>query len=80
MAKKKINKLNKLSEPPVAYRSNRIKTFASFEEQEKFNYEEVLKQKPLDRIRETVKLILRVYGFTRKSLKERKLDNRIYFD
>ena len=80
MAKKKVNKSNSLYEPSVAYNSNRIKVFSSFDEQEKFDNAEILKQDPLERIRETVKLILKVYGFTQKSLKERKKDTRIYFD
>lgn len=51
--------------------------FSSFEEEEQYRIQQVLEQPPLERIRETVELILRVYGFTRQQLNERKPDNTI---
>lgn len=78
MAKKKKYKTsedeNKVNEPLA---SHSIKIFSSFEEAEIFQIKSILKQSPAERIRDTVELILRVYGFTREQLKERKSDNKI---
>ncbi len=51
--------------------------FSSFEEEEQYHLQQVLKIPPVERIRQTVELILRVYGVTRQQLKERKPDNTI---
>lgn len=79
MAKKKKYKTSeendKASEPVATYHS--LKIFSSFEEAEIFQIKSILKQSPAERIRDTVELILRVYGFTREQLKERKSDNKI---
>lgn len=79
MAKKKKYKTtsenDKATEPSAAYRS--LKIFSSFEEAEIFQIKRVLKQSPAERIRETVELILRAYGLTRKQLKERKRSNTV---
>ncbi len=56
----------------------RIKIYSSFEEaeQDKINY--IINQSPVERLKQTVELILRVYNVTRESLKERKRSNRIH--
>jgi CRISPR-associated endonuclease Csn1 len=51
--------------------------FSSFEEEEKYRLQQVLKIPPVERIRQTVELILRAYGVTRQQLNERKDDNTI---
>jgi hypothetical protein len=63
----------------VKYSLKRIKIFDSVNEQEIENYKAISKQHPIDRIRETVKLIIKVYGYSYKSLKERKPENKITF-
>lgn len=78
MAKSKKKK-NEVNEPAVEY-GRGLKFFNSFEEQKEYEIQEVLKQSPAQRIKETVELILRVYGFTRESLRKRMPDNTIYFD
>ena len=57
--------------------NNRIKIFNSLEEskQDEINY--IINQSPIERLRQTVELILRVYNVTRESLKEKKINNRI---
>lgn len=64
----------------IAYRSPKIKIFDSIAEEQASNYKAIKRQDPAERIKETVKLILKVYGFTKKSLKARKSSNRIIFD
>ena len=56
----------------------RIKIFKSFEEarQDKINY--IINQSPVERLRKTVELTLRVYNVTKESLKDRKRSNRIH--
>lgn len=66
---------DKAHEPVSAYHS--LKIFSSFEDAEIFQIKSILKQSPAERIKDTVELILRAYGLTRKQLKERKRDNRI---
>jgi hypothetical protein len=46
--------------------------FSSFEEEEQYRLQQMLKIPPVERIRLTVELILRVYGVTREELNERK--------
>lgn len=79
MAKKKKYKISenesKVNEPVAAHHS--LKIFSSFEEAEVFQIKSILKQSPAERIRDTVELILRIYGVTREQLKERKSDNKI---
>jgi hypothetical protein len=57
--------------------NRRIKIFNSLEEskQDEINY--IINQSPIERLRQTVELILRVYNVTRESLKEKKQSNRI---
>lgn len=67
-----------LNEPAMAYLSkSRVKIYHSFEEAEEGEIEEILKQKPIDRIRNTVNLILRVYGVTREELANRPRERNI---
>jgi len=78
MAKSKKKKGNVANEPVVKY--GNLVFFNSFEQQKEYEVQEVLKQSPVERIKETVDLILRMYGFTRETLKNRRPDNTIYFD
>ncbi len=79
MAKKKKYKTSeekdKVAEPSAAYHN--FKIFSSFEEAEIFQIKSILKQTPAQRIKDTVELILRIYGVTREQLKERKRDNKV---
>ncbi len=78
MAKTKKHKTNELKEPAIAY-GREIHVFNSFKEQEDFNNEYVINQSYANRIKETVDLILKVYGYTRESLNKRQPDNNITF-
>jgi hypothetical protein len=69
----------KLKEPEVAYEPRKIRVFHSFEEQEEYEISLLHKQNPLDRIKETVELILRVYNTSREELSKKKSTNRIKF-
>ena len=69
----------KLKEPEVAYEPRKIRVFHSFEEQEEYEISLLHKQNPLDRIKETVELILRVYNTRREELSKKKSTNRIKF-
>lgn len=82
MAMRKNNKNNgaqqiKSVTPVVVSSANRIKIFNSLDEskQDEINY--IINQSPIERLRQTVELILRVYNVTRESLKEKKQSNRI---
>jgi hypothetical protein len=55
----------------------KIRIYTSLEEQAEAEAADAAKQAPIERIRETVELILRVYGVTREELKNRKKSNRI---
>jgi len=77
MASKKKPK-NEVNEPAATY-GREIHVFDSFKEQEDFNNTYIINQSYTDRIKETVDLILKVYGYTRESLKKRKADNTIIF-
>lgn len=79
MAKNKKKK-KEVNEPAVEYKRREFKFFTSFEEMDEYDRLQTLKQSPEKRLQETVELILRVYGLTRESLKNRKRDNIIYFD
>lgn len=69
-----ISKKNK-----VNYNSKRIKFSNTLAEEEASNYQASIKQDPIERIKETVKLILRVYGLTRSDLISSKNSNKITF-
>ena len=48
----------------------KLRVFSSFKEQEEAELKDVLLQKPLDRVGETVALILRMYGVTGAGMKK----------
>lgn len=74
------DKANEVNEPANGYRAfagKRIRVFKSFEEMEEAEAAEIAAQSPEQRIRETVQLILRVYGVSQAELSNRKRDTRI---
>ena len=76
--KKESVKVDILSEPAVSYvTNNRIHFFNSFEDASRDEAKFIINQSPIDRLRQTVELILRVHNVTRQDLKERKSSNRI---
>lgn len=75
MKKKKKTETSLIREPEIKY--NRVNIFYSFEEERKFEINEILEQSPKERIEHTVTLILRVYGLTREILNDRKSNNKI---
>jgi hypothetical protein len=66
-----------LSKESVIFVRMKLQVYKSFEEQAAAEAAEAANQTPLDRIRETVELILRVYGVSREDLINRKKSNRI---
>ena len=81
MAKQKIyktkTKTGKVKERAATYGKPVLRVFNSFKEAEDYDIQQTLKQDPVERIRETVELILRVYGFTRAELNQRPPDNTL---
>ncbi len=77
--KKKDDEVN---DPGLSYGEgkNRLVFFKSFEEEAEYNAKEAAKKNPIQGIKDTVGLILRVYGFSQKSLRERKSSNEIIVD
>ena len=73
----KKKKPNLAKEPLTKYFGKDIRIFNSFQEAEEYELLQVIKQDPVERIRETVELILRVYGFTRETLNMRPPDNTV---
>jgi hypothetical protein len=73
---------NKVNDPGVSYGEgkNRIVFFNSFEEEAEYNAKEAAEKNPIQGIKDTVGLILRVYGFTQESLRDRKSSNEIIVD
>ncbi len=53
------------------FAGKKIRIFKSFEEAEEAEAMEIARQSPVERLRETVERILRVYGVTREQLKAR---------
>ena len=72
---------SKAEEPGVLYEKaipgKELRIFHSFEEVSKAESETIALQNPVQRLRNTVELILRAYGFTRESLKDRKPKNNL---
>lgn len=66
-----------MTEESIIFVRMKLRVYKSFEEQAADEAAEAAKQSPLERIRETVELILRVYGVSREELKKRKKSNRI---
>ena len=74
------SKVNKVSETFISYQpQNRIVPHNSFEAAEKAEIHFIINQLPIERLENTIELILRVYNSTRESLKHRKTNNRIKF-
>lgn len=66
---------NEVNEPPATYtpmKGMKLRVFHSFEEAEEAEAYAVSQQPPLERIRETVELILRTYGVTQEQLNNRR--------
>ena len=71
---------NQLNEPDATHSkkpSMRLRIFKSFEEANEADAFDSAMQPPVERLRETVELILRVYGVTREQLKARNKKRHI---
>ena len=69
--------ISQLNEPTTPYQKSHIKIFHSFEDAEKDEIKTALTQTPIERIKETVELILRAYNTTREDLKNRSSSKTI---
>lgn len=58
-------------------RKNNIHIFNSFEAAKEKEIQDIIKQSPVDRLRQTVELILRVYKVSRADLKNRTAIHKI---
>ncbi|TCC99156.1 hypothetical protein [Pedobacter hiemivivus] len=56
---------------------NKIRIFKSFEEAKETEVQDIIKQSPIDRLRHTVELILRVHQVSRQDLKNRTATGKI---
>jgi len=56
---------------------NRIHIFNSLEAAKEKEIQDIIKQSPVDRLRQTVELILRVYHVSREDLKNRTATRKI---
>ncbi|AMP98856.1 hypothetical protein AY601_1950 [Pedobacter cryoconitis] len=56
---------------------DRIRIFNSFEEAKKSEIQNIINQSPIDRLRQTVELILRVHQVSREDLKNRTATGKI---
>ena len=56
---------------------DRIRIFNSFEEAKETEIRDIIKQSPIDRLRHTVELILRVHQVSREDLKNRTATDKI---
>jgi hypothetical protein len=54
--------------------------FNSFEEENEYTARKSAEKDPIEGIKDTVNLILRIYGFTQESLRARKSSNEIIID
>ncbi len=68
---------NELNEPSASYNTRSIRIFHSFDDARDQELEAIINQSPIERIRETVALILRVYGVTQEELNKRPRNNHI---
>ena len=71
---------NELNEQDAAYgdvRKRRVRIFGSFEEAAEAEAQDTVRQSPVERIKETVELILRAYGVTREDLKTRERKHHV---
>lgn len=67
---------NKSVQSPVLHKGKDFKVFSSIEAANEADYLSAALQDPIDRLRETVQLILRVYPINER----KKSTNKIYFD
>lgn len=56
---------------------NKIHVFNSLEDAKEKEIQDIIKQSPVDRLRQTVELILRVYHVSREDLKNRTATQKI---
>ena len=73
---------NELNEPHASYGASKkmkLRIFKSFEEANEADAKEAALRTPEQRIKDTVELILRVYGVTREEIKARNKKLRINF-
>ena len=78
--KDKKSKENIVNESASAYKAKpRIRVFKSFEEAKEYEIQQIIEQDPIERLRNTVNLILRVYGVTREELENIPRDRKITF-
>ena len=71
---------HKVNEPIAGYdiaKGKTVRIFHSFAEAEAAEDEEAANKSPIQRIRDTVQLILRTYGVTQEMLNKRKHDHKI---
>ncbi len=69
-----------VNEPVAGYgalRGKKVRFFHSFEEAEAAENEDAANKPPIQRILDTVQLILRTYGFTQETLNKRPRSNKI---
>lgn len=64
---------------PAIIKSRHLQVYDSFEDASAKEAQRTLEQPPIERLRETVGLILRVYGLNRENLKNRPKSNTITF-
>ena len=65
------NGLRGSTPPGKPFAGKKIRIFKSFEEAEEAEANDIAMQSPVERLRETVERILRVYGVTREQLMAR---------
>ncbi|MBA2611112.1 MAG: hypothetical protein H0U95_04020 [Bacteroidetes bacterium] len=70
------DKMNKVNEYPISYKSKDLKIYSSIEEAAEAEAKYISHQDPIDRIKETVQLILRVFPLNEK----KPNTNKIYID
>ena len=70
------NKNKEVNEPGVLYKSERLSIYSSFEAAAEAEAKYVAKQDPVDRIKEVVQLILKIFPLTEKNSNS----NKIYID
>lgn len=71
-------KNEELKEPSIGYQTkNTFKIFNSFEESKQNGIDFIIKQSPIERIQQTIALILRAYGVTNQDLRNRAKNNTI---
>ena len=67
-----------INEPESLYFINdELKIYNSFEKQEDDQRKHSASLTPLERLKQTVELIIRSYGYTRESLKNLETDNKV---